>query len=36
VSEHQRSHRPVDGMEVGSREPVGRVELENPASLALR
>jgi predicted ester cyclase len=36
VPEHERSHRPVDRMEVGPREPVRRVELEDPASLAAR
>jgi hypothetical protein len=32
VPEHERRHRPLDRLEVGSRETVGRVELEDPAA----
>jgi hypothetical protein len=32
MPEHKRRHRPIDRMEVGSRETVGGVELEDPAA----
>jgi hypothetical protein len=36
MTEHERAHRPIDGMNMRSRGAVRSVELEDATTLALR